>query len=217
METSTPCTNETAETQVSNETANRYTPPMGNVYNDWDGQSEPDFVPTARQIAVIGAVQAALDAGRYYTKDVLDFCITHLGVTAEQAEKASRKVEGGDVGLDCYYARDYLKKQEEHRLDDKALAMINPFVGKSLGTLVFGDFKRNTNMQITVISENRKLITVKGKRGRCVVTVTCNATQIRNGVDRAHGKGLRKDSFQDLFGIWDTGKAKAAIAAVVAS
>lgn len=110
--------------------------------------------------------------------------------------------------MDCYYARDYLKKQEEHRLDDKALAMINPFVGKSLGTLVFGDFKRNTNMQITVISENRKLITVKGKRGRCVVTATCNATQIRNGVDRAHEKGLRKDSFQDLFGIWDTGNGK---------
>jgi hypothetical protein len=53
-------------------------------YKDWQRRKFDDFVPTGRQLVVIEAVRAALAEKLFYTSDVLAFCKTFLGVTAEQ-------------------------------------------------------------------------------------------------------------------------------------
>lgn len=178
----------------------RYELPETDTYDDWRMRVAEDFAPTQRQQLVMEAVQAALDAKLYYTSDVLAFCITHMGVTPEQAGKQSKTpVEGGWVGMDCYYARDALGHQATFAELRKVTEVLNPYVGQDLGTLIFNDFKRNTGMRVIAISENRRKLTLEGKRGRYKVTLECTPVQIKNAMDRAANKGSRKDTFEKVF------------------
>lgn len=171
--------------------------PVVDPYKDWQGRQSEDFTPTERQLVVIAAVRAALQEKMFYTSDVLAFCKTFLGISAEQAAVGAGSVEGGSFGLDLYYARDWIGLQEGHAAESKAKERLKPFVGQALGTLVFNDMKRNSGMVITAIGEG-KVFTLTGKRGAYKVTLTCSARQIENAMNRAFERGTRKDDFNSF-------------------
>ena len=149
---------------------------------------------------VIAAVQSALDANLFYTRDVLAHAIVQLGVTPEQAERNYKmRVEGGVIGMDTYYARCYIDAQAKAAAERVALQIIKPHVGQKLGTLMFNDFKRNTGMVVVAVSEGGKMITLKGKRGAYSVSLACTAKNIEYAINRAAEKGLRKDNFAMAF------------------
>lgn len=178
----------------------RYVPPSRGIHDDWDGCKLESYTPTERQKSVIEAVKSALESKQFYTDEVLKYCIDYLGVTPEQSKVGAGRVEGGDFGMDCYFARDYLRHAQEHADARNSLAMLKPFVGQDLGTLVFNnDFKRNTGMTVKALSDNQKEITLQGKRGRFVVELVCTARQIENAMDRAFEKAMRKDTFNDVY------------------
>lgn len=177
----------------------RYVPPSRGIHDDWDGRKLENYTPTERQKSVIEAVKSALESKLYFTDEVRKYCIDYLGVTPEQSMVGAGRVEGGDFGMDCYYARDYFRHALEYAKERNSLSMLKPFVGQALGTLVFNDFKRNTGMMVKALSDDQKDITLQGKRGRFVVELVCTARQIENAMDRAFEKSMRKDTFNDVY------------------
>lgn len=176
----------------------KYVAPEAKVHDDWARHQCEDFTPTERQLTVIAAVQSALDTKLFYTVDVVAHCKAYLCVTEEQAAVGIERVENGDLGMDLYYARRYLEAKHGFALERLALEKLKPRVGKTLGTLVFSDFKRNTQMVITEISNGGKLFDLTGKRGAYKVSMSCTTRQIENAINRAFEKGLRKDGFDDF-------------------
>lgn len=195
----------------------RYSLPVGRVHDDWSGCKLESFIPTDRQKLVIEAVKSALDSKLHYNNDVLKYCIESLGVTPEQGKVGAIRVEGGDVGMDCYYARDYLRHMHERAAERRSLAMLKPFIGQVLGTLVFSDFKRNTGMTVKEMGDDLRTLTLKGKRGRYTVELICTARQIENAMNRAFENKLRKDTFDQVFKLNDNEALAIAVTEVMGS
>ena len=170
-----------------------------NTFKDWAGCERNDYVPTERQKLVVDAVQKALDAGLYYTSDVLEFCKVELRVTEAQAAVAATRVQGGEVGMDIYYGRKYLDKQKQLARAREILELLRPHVGQRLGTIMFNDFKRITGAIITEVAEGGLTMTVQGKRGSATVAFTCNPISVACAIDRAAERMLRKLNFQATF------------------
>lgn len=184
---------------MQNQAATRYELPA-NTFMDWRGCERYDFVPTPRQQLVVDAVQKALDAGNYFTKDVLEFCKQVLQVSEAQASVAVTRVEGGEVGMDLYYARKYLGKQKELQEALAVVKLLQPHVGQQLGTIMFTDYKRITGAFIAEVSADSLSMTVQGKRGHAVVAFSCNPLSIVHAIDRAAGRGQRKTNFVATYG-----------------
>lgn len=165
---------------------------------DWDGCEFELFEPTKRQKTIIAAVQSALNADFFYARDVLKHCVDFLGVTPEQALVGADHVEGGAFGMDCYFARRFIDATKRRAQERSALHYLNPQVGQKLGTLVFSNYKRNTGMVIISVSDDRKSIAIKGRRGLLNVSTVCNALGIINAAKLAAGCGVRKKDLCNL-------------------
>lgn len=181
--------------------ASLYQPPVC-PHKDWQNRQREDFVPNQRQAIVLAAIQAGLDAKLDYSDDIMAFVITNLGITPQQvAKQFENPVAGGYLGMDLFYARDALRSQAAFAQERRVLKVLNPFVGQVLGSLTFNDFKRNTGMQVIGMSEDRRTLTLQGKRGRAVVTLECTPVQIMHAINRAAEKGARRDNFEQSFGV----------------
>lgn len=165
-------------------------------YRAWSAHESRGFKPDARQAAIMAVVQSALDAGHYYTKDVLAHCATALMMPADQLAQGTGRVEGGDFGMDCYYARSTLRAQALHAQEDKAHAALRPEPGMLLGTLVFSDFKRTTGC--TIRSVDGLEIAFTGKRGRVFVSGRATALTLSHAFDRAHQREQRASTFDQF-------------------
>ena len=75
------------------------------TYADWRRNQCREFAPDARQALAMSAVQQSLEEGLYYTCDVHARCRQLLPLTPEDAARGSGRVEGGEFGMDLYYAR----------------------------------------------------------------------------------------------------------------
>lgn len=164
-----------------------------NIYKDWDGYRHPDFKPSDRQMLVIEAVRDAREAhGLFYTADIYAHCAKSLSIKPEILA-IKNGVEGGPVGMDFYYASQHIDYKHIARLVNEANDSLNPHLGMSLGTLVFQDYKRTTNVRITEMGISNLI--VQGKRGAAKVAFDCNALALKNAMDRAFERKFRHDDF----------------------
>jgi hypothetical protein len=143
---------------------------------------------------VIEAVQRTLDAGKFYTTDILASVIADFGnyLRPGDADAGKGEVEGGIFGVEVYYAQEFIRNQSARKALADAEAKLNLRVGTTLGTLVFNDFKVNTNCVVEAI--DGATITVAGKRGKYVVKLETNALGIQYALERAFAKGKRKSA-----------------------
>lgn len=175
----------------------KYTPANARaIFDEWHGCKEPGFTPKERHLPIIQAIKEALASGLKYTDDVAKFAGDRLGVPAEIRKLNAEKVENGDFGMDCYYARCYLETQERIERERLALQELAPAIGMQLGTLVFSDFKRTTGVTVIGFDDEAKTkIRLSGKRGSAMYEMTAGAVQINNAITRAFERGNRKDDF----------------------
>lgn len=167
------------------------------TYKDWARNESRQFVPDARQKMVIEAVRRAIeDENLFYTKDVYAFCVKLLLPNIEDLEKCVKTVEGGEVGMDLYYARRYLDAQKRFALEDSVLVKLRPQPGMKLGTLVLQDLKRYTGAVITEVEDDS--ITVEAKCGSLSHRFKTSPVGVRNGIDRACERKLRKNNFAEF-------------------
>jgi hypothetical protein len=176
-----------------------YALPEQGTYNDWSLNETEAFKPDPRQQLVVDAVQAALDSGLYYTDEVRAFCAKHLGVSAKDQESTGKiRTEGGEFGMDCYYARQYLTAQTRFTKMRQEYGRLNPHEGQKLGTLTFNDYKRTTGVVVMKILDEGRVIRLAGKRGASNVEFETDATSISCAFARAKEKGHRKDGFEEF-------------------
>ena len=159
------------------------------VSDEWRGYPAPSFQPTEAQQAMMNAVQAALDDGAFYSSEVLEHVAAQLHVTAKQ-RTVGPGVEGGSLGMDCYYARDALRQREMNSKRAQAHSDLDPKVGRQLGTLMFNDYKRTTGCVIVEVDGPR--IRIRGKRGSVTAEATTDALTLANAANRAVDRGVRK-------------------------
>jgi len=170
---------------------NCYTLPERNTYDDWAGCQAPGYTPTERQAPIVEAVAAALAAGLFYSSDVLKHCAAALHVTPEQAEhQESRmhRVEGGTLGMDCYYARRYLEAVKAREIEAADAAALRAAPGLRLGAL-YADGKRLLACVVESVEPGR--VTVTAKRGAQAVRWPLSCTSLRYAMNRAHERGWR--------------------------
>lgn len=164
---------------------------------DWASNETRDFVPDERQKLVIEVVRRATEEEKlYYTRDVYAFCVKQLNPSSVDLEKRTKTVEGGEVGMDLYYARQYLDARKRFALEDEAQAALKPCVSMKLGTLVFNDFKRITGAHIVAVDVIT--LTLQGKRGINTIQLATTALAVRNAMERAVERKLRKTNFAEF-------------------
>lgn len=175
-----------------------------NTYSDWARNECEDFVPNERQKLVMDVVRQAIDAGMYYTKDVLAFAKERLKPSEAELERG-KGVEGGEFGMDVYYARQAITSAKKFAVSREAWQHLRPTPGKSLGTIMFNDYKRITGSTIIGFAGEGDISTgkgmrmvIEGKRGSVKVRLEATASQVRSAIDRAHEKGLRKITFEEI-------------------
>ena len=154
-------------------------------YTDWRLNHSREFTPDARQALAMSAVQQCLDEGLFYTKDVRARCLQLLPVTPEDAARGIGNVEGGDFGMDMYYARRALDARAGFAADDAAILEMSPKVGQSLAHLRFNDGKLIRAVKITAVSDDCRSVTITGKRGATTVGASYTPCQLLRAMRRA--------------------------------
>jgi hypothetical protein len=168
-----------------------YQLPQPDAFRDWSGYKSPSFAPTARQQSVMNAVSVALSEGLFYTKDVYTRCVEILNPDADSLAVNAKRVEGGEFGMDCFYARGTLAAQREHDEATAAAQHLALTPGAPLGALIFNDGKL---IRACVAAEvNGRSVVMRGKRGASTVGGPVDVLSIARAMDRAHESGKRKE------------------------
>lgn len=168
----------------------KYQPaPNNDQHKDWLGYDREGFVPDARQQVLVHVINVALIKGLYYTADILKFAIEYLEIPADVANARSKNVEGGDVGMDMYYARGYVRAQKGFAEIKESHEKLKPYVGMVLGSLRI-DFKR-VNCCVVQSVEGTK-IGFSGKRGSVSVSGFGNSSNLIDSAQGAFAKNWRK-------------------------
>lgn len=140
---------------------------------------------------MVEAVQRSLDKKLFYTTDILADVIHDMrDLIAPGVLEAKNGVEGGPFGMEVYYAHDYLRRIIEIKNKNAAVERLNLRTGTPLGSLIFNDYKLNTNCSVLSTDEGGYRIT--GKRGKFTISFTTDASSIECAMDRAFEKGKRK-------------------------
>lgn len=167
------------------------------THKDWAGNQTRGFTPDERQQLVIEVVRRAIeDEGLYYTKDVYAFCVKQLIPTSDDLAKSAMRVQGGEVGMDLYYARNYLDARKRIAKEDQAKDQLRPHVGMVLGTLTLQDLKRCTGAVITAVKGHE--LTLQAKRGTVGICFTTTTLGLRYAMERAYERKQRKTSFAEF-------------------
>lgn len=185
-----------APAEPASEAAPAYTLPA-DTYKDWHACESRAFVPNARQSIVMAAVSAALASGLYYTANVRKHCMATLAPSADDVARGLNRVEGGEFGMDCYYARKTLDAQKKHAAEDAASASLALSVGDVIGSLVFNDYKLVRAAVVSAVSADGLTVTIDAKRGASVVRFEGAPLSVQYAIDRAHEKGKRKENASD--------------------
>jgi hypothetical protein len=105
-------------------------------------------------------------------------------------------VEGGEFGMDCYYARRYLAARARFTLIDEAAAQLQPRIGLALGALYVGH-KQCRNASI-IEMDTPDAITVKFTRGGRHYTWKTDADGIKDAVQMARMHCWRADNWEQM-------------------
>lgn len=166
------------------------------LFDDWQTARRRDFEPSPRQRLLMDAVVRALKDGLFYSEEVKSRVAELVHFDRTRSTDVLR-VEGGDFGMDVYYARRAVDARATFDREAAAAAELRLRAGDRLGTLVFMDGKRTTGVTMleSVDSWTWKF---EGKRGTARVTGTGSALNLKHAIERAHERGNRTDSYQEF-------------------
>lgn len=153
-------------------------------YERWADVRALRVEPTVEMAELSIMVKAALDAGLYYSKDVLAAVIEMMGerLTADLIALGRDRVEGGYFGMEVYYARQYLEALARREQVQSAEADLMLEAGRRLGVLMFSDGKQVKSC--TVVRWESGIATIKGMRGRYEVTGSYDALTLSKAIRR---------------------------------
>jgi len=167
------------------ERSTAYTPPKDNDAGaDWHGSLKDGYAPTARQQAVVGAVEKALANGVFYGDDLRNHVAKQLGVADPS---------GQAFGMDVHHAERYVEAKRERESGEQDRGRLNAKVGDQLGTLMFADGTKVTGVTVGAVDKAGPGMQVAGKKAGKRFSVYTTAGAVMAAMDKAKGHGLRKD------------------------
>ena len=178
------------------EVAPSYALPV-NVFDDWRGAEGLAFVPSDRQRIVLQAVERALSEGLFYSTEIRARCAELLQPSEADKARGAKRIEGGDFGMDVYYARGSLEAKKRHQQQAETLRALRPNVGDFYGVLVFNDYKVSRACKVEEVSDEGEIVLSLCRGSRPGWRVTVSAVQIAYAMDRANEKGARRGGWKD--------------------
>ena len=174
--------------------ARAYVPPktVKEVDEAWRGVWQRGTTPN--QDALIASVQKALDSGLTYNSEVDDFVAKDFGITNEDRQIGADKVQGGAFGYDVYQARKEVDRRALVQANIEAFDELGLAPGKKIGTVIFNDSKIMKSVEVESVEDDKQRVTIVGSRGSARVRGPMPPIAIKNAIDRAEGRGLRKPS-----------------------
>ena len=193
---------DTTQIETEGNASASYTLPEKKVEADWKqaGATEvhPNYKPNDRQKILIDAVAAELDAGVFYSSELVEKVSKRLNVPNDVLESNRAGVQDGDFGYDVYLARKYVESQKANNVSKSIAGELSLNVGDSVGTLVTNDGKRTTNVKIESISDSGLIATFTGNRGKYTVTGQIGVDSIKHSINRAKERNHRKDNYDEF-------------------
>lgn len=162
---------------------------------DWAGHAAPDFSPNARQALVMRVVEAALDQGVFYTREMYAYAVAALAPDAATLARRARPVEGGDFGMDVHYAQCAVEaKRRRSRLVATAREL-GLIPGDRLGALMFNDFKPMRGARVESVSPKGLTAVITAVRGSRKISIEADAIGVKEAIERARARGKREDGY----------------------
>jgi hypothetical protein len=167
-----------------------------------NGRAEPDQY----RARVMEAMQAAKAAGLFYNSE------TYPRAAAVMAARWGYPDlrEAADIGgpdcdgvprwfaSHCYMANDATRAREAREAAREAREALRLVPGVELGALVLSDYKLTRSAEVSAVSEDGELITIKGNRGATAVHLQCSPLAVRQAIERAHEKGKRPFNYEQF-------------------
>jgi len=184
--------------------------------DEWNAIEHKNAKPLGFYADLMACIKQAQASGLFYNSDVYPKAAELMAAMGyEDAREATAEHSVNSVfGSHCYLAGSAIRTLAKQQADKDNLTRLAPFVGQELGTLVFIDHKRTTNVTITEFDSDG-LIKFSGKRGAQKVYGQADATALFNAINRAHERKQRKDN-ADTFKAHTPSNAADAVAEVVA-
>jgi len=139
-------------------------------YDRWQPVLRGQAKPTESMTALILATRHAVEAGNSYTADVLAFVLNEMaGRLDGDPEEGKDRVEGGEVGMDVYYARQAVEAEDgSARIKELGLDRGSHCAKLVSGGQLWGGTTEYRNVTITNIRNGNVIGTGKKyrKRGR---------------------------------------------------
>lgn len=166
------------------------------LYSDWSGYDQRGFAPNSRQRLLMDAIEQALSEG-LFDSEAVKHRVAQLVGHDRASDTNVLNVQGGDFGMDVYYARRAREAEVRREAETTAAAEMRLRTGDVLGTLVFSDYKRTTSVTL-IEAIDAWTWKFEGKRGSARVIGTGSVLQLKNAIDRALGQRVRKDSYAEF-------------------
>lgn len=153
---------------------------------------------TQGEMILIDSVRRALESGLFYTQDVLAFVVADLKVSEEAQAIQANYVEGGLIGMEVYYARDYLDDVRDRQENDAAAERLGLHVGQKLPQLMFSrDYKMNSACVVTSVGFKGRTAKIEAKRGAQVLHIEASAVDIERAIERAKDRKTQNKSLKN--------------------
>lgn len=174
----------------------RYVPPSGKVYEDWNASGKaptnPHFRPTERQMAIMNAVERAIDSGLFYNNEVNEAVARLMGYEGPVSSDT-------DFAYDVYNARKAIEAKRRYAKLHSIASEMRLAVGQNLGTLIFNDAKITSSVCVlSVFEHDPTTVEVVGVRGASRIRLTVAVDAIKHAIERAHQAGKRKTSYEEF-------------------
>ena len=173
-------------------------PEGASLHASWEGSEILSFVPDSREKLVLDAVQAGIDAGIEYQREMADLVAKQLAVSEEILARGKNRVEGGDFGMDVYYAWRSIRGRAEAQRSLDVVATLKLTSGQKVGILVLNDGKQLSAATLESLDRETGRIVFHGSRGGRLWRVTLQGSGLVAAINRAAEKGRRKDDYEAL-------------------
>jgi hypothetical protein len=145
------------------------------------------YVPTRSEAMMFKIVSNALQAGLTFSASILGSVKRDLAdeLTPEIINEGTKRVEGGNLGMDAYYCRQAVERTLTTLANQEALAKLQSSglisIGKKIKNMTFGSVRYSTS-QVTAINEKEGSITFlatrRGSPHRWEFTIGANKTSL---------------------------------------
>ena len=157
----------------------------GKSYDRWHGPIDPEM----RQLVEV--VAEVVDAGVFYSTDVHSAVTARYALSAEELQRGRGRVEGGEWGMEIYYARRQLDRERADAREREAFTRLALKPGQNVGAIeVVANYRTRRFRNAIVESAELNAIRLRATAGGRRFTLTLSAAGLAQGLERMQARAV---------------------------